>query len=206
MNDAPQSPSDIALDLTLASESLVCFFPTLQRGFAFRTTVNRTVKDVLCDALEVSSDYIEDNIKTIFLDGKPVDDVNAAMATDGAVLALSAAMPGLVGATMRRGGVLASFRNTISYRSEKGAAGPRDGGVVFKLFNLLTKALGPVLLNKGIRISRAEAADLLRDNRETFQKHARSVALDGRETDMDALSAEGLPGDRETVRLRVRLT
>jgi hypothetical protein len=56
---------------------------------------------VLCDQFQVETDYLENRIKTIFLDGKPVDDEDKAVLKNGSTLALSAAMPGLVDSTFR---------------------------------------------------------------------------------------------------------
>jgi len=47
-------------------------------------------------ATGLDEDYVTQRISTIFLDGKPVDDIDTLLVRDGAVLSLSAAMPGLV--------------------------------------------------------------------------------------------------------------
>ena len=69
-----------------------------------------------------------EKIQSIMLDGKPVDDIGSAMIHDGSVLALSAAMPGLVGATLRRGGAYASFRSAITYHEPEKLARLARGG------------------------------------------------------------------------------
>ena len=69
---------------------------------------------------------------------------------DGATLALSGAMPGLIGATMRRGGVLASFRSGISYDPRGNTRSGGNGRITLKLFNLLIDELGPRFLSRGI--------------------------------------------------------
>ena len=62
------------------------------------------------------------------LDGKPVDDIGAALVQDGSTLALSAAMPGLVGATLRRGGAYSSFRSAITYHETGERLRAGEGG------------------------------------------------------------------------------
>ena len=62
------------------------------------TPVGCSVKTMLNNTLGMDDNYVEDRIKTIFLDAKPVDDINTACINDGSVLALSGAMPGLAGA------------------------------------------------------------------------------------------------------------
>ena len=67
-------------------------------------------------------------------------------------LALSAAMPGLVGATLRRGGTYAAMRAAITRAAERGAAAAREEPLVrVKLFNLLIDELGPLLLARAGR-------------------------------------------------------
>lgn len=121
-----------------------------QNGFKIKTTVNCSIRRLLCDHLGISPAYLEERIKTIFLDGKPVDDLDTAIVKNGSTLALSAAMPGLVGATMRRGGVLASFRNTITHEKESQTSDEEKGTVCIKLFNMLINELMPHFLHLGV--------------------------------------------------------
>ena len=114
-----QSKARTTICLKLDKKSISPFSNLLQNGFRVEILAGRTVKMLLCEDFGVEEDYLEDRIKTIFLDGKPVDDANSASVNNGAVLALSAAMGGLVGTTLRRGSVLSSFRSGITYQQEK---------------------------------------------------------------------------------------
>jgi len=67
-------------------------------------TVGCSIKNLLCNQFDITPEYLSDRISTIFLNGKPVDDVESAIIKDNSILALSGAMPGLVGATFRKGG------------------------------------------------------------------------------------------------------
>ena len=143
---------------------------------------------LLCEDFGVEEGYLEDRIKTIFLDGKPVDDVNSASVNKGTVLALSAAMGGLVGTTLRRGSVLSSFRSGITYQQEKAVPG-NNGNVVIviKLFNLLINELGAKFLDKGILINREDVKPILDDGSHTLKSLTRSVELDGKEIPYEKL-------------------
>ncbi len=114
-----QSKPRTTISLKLDKKSISPFSNLLQNGFRVEILAGRTVKMLLCEDFSVEENYLEDRIKTIFLDGKPVDDANSASVNNGAVLALSAAMGGLVGTTLRRGSVLSSFRSGITYQQEK---------------------------------------------------------------------------------------
>ena len=143
-----QSPA--GLSLTLEDAKIPFFFQFLQHGFLERVRAGCTIKTLLCDQFGVSPEYVEERIKTVFMDGKAVDDVDLAVIKNGSVLAFSAAMPGLAGTTLRRGGPLAAFRSQITHREEEKAISQRGGVVVLKLFNLLIKELGPSFLRRGI--------------------------------------------------------
>src|SRR3989304_1732354 len=119
------------IDDTRTSE----FFQLLQRGFMLKAQVGCSIKRFLCEQVGLSPEYIAEKIQTVFLDGRPVDDLDSAIIKDGARLALSAAMPGLVGATMRRGGIYSSFRNTITHRETGARYAIGEGFVHLKLFN-----------------------------------------------------------------------
>jgi hypothetical protein len=118
-----QSKPRTTISLKLDKKSISPFTNLLQNGFRVEILAGHTVKMLLCGDFGVEEDYLENRIKTIFLDGKPVDDVNSASVNNGSILALSAAMGGLVGTTLRRGSALCSFRSGITYQQEKKVPG-----------------------------------------------------------------------------------
>ncbi len=153
-----------SLAFILKSDHLAVFFPLLQQGVRVEARVGCDIQSLLCDQFKLAPDYLADRITTIFLNGKPVDDVSSAVVTDGATLALSAAMPGLVGATLRKAGCLASFRNTISHRNEATPANACvDGFITLKLFNMLLPEVGPQYLAHGVWTSGRELQTCLSD-------------------------------------------
>jgi hypothetical protein len=78
------------------------------------TLVGWSIKIILCTALGLDDNYVEDRIKTIFLDAIPVDNISTASVSDKSVLELSGAMPGLAGAALRRGGRLAFLERCLN--------------------------------------------------------------------------------------------
>ena len=154
----------------------------LQKGFLVEIPKGSTIKSLFCEHFNVEENYLEDRIQTIFLDGKPVDDVDKAMVKNGSNLALSAAMPGLVGSTLRRGGVLAAFRSSITYQQEEPVPDRPEGVLVsIKLFNLLINELGPQFLKKGIIINKADVKPILDDGSHALKSLSKSIELDGKE-------------------------
>ena len=151
--------------MVLETSDLHPFGFILQQGFDAIVQTGCSLKSLLCDQFGILPEYLDTRIKTIFFNGKPVDDYESAVITDNAVLALSAAMPGLVGATFRSGGILSPFRSGISFRN------PADfdhveqqGKVTIKLFNLLVKEIGPRFLETGIWVEKGTLKDVLMHN------------------------------------------
>ena len=164
-------------------------YPLLQQGFQVTATVGCDIRSLLCDQFGMMPDYLSDRISTIFLNGKPVDDVSSAVVNDGATLALSAAMPGLVGATFRKAGCLAAFRGSITYRKGDDAdATCRDGTITLKLFNLLVAEMGPLFLERGIWINGDELKDYLRKRRSSIETMIERVEKDGHPVDPKTLT------------------
>lgn len=147
-----------------------------------------SIRAVLCEQFGLSDEYVQDRIKTIFLDGKAVDDIDNAIVKAGSVLALSGPMPGLAGATLRRGGLLASFRAQITHAGDKTSDTSKgEGMITVKLFNLLLPDLGPVFLKKGIYIKRKDFEGFLRSLPEKFWPGCKSARVGDREINLDDL-------------------
>lgn len=152
-----------SLALHLHPDQLNAFFQLLQKGVAVPAIIGCTLKNLLCDQFAIPADYVTDRVTTIFLDNRPVDDLDSTIIQEGSRVTLSAAMPGLVGATMRRGGFYAALRQGISHVSGSVAASGGSGTVRLKLFNLLLAELGPVVLARGLILAQGELTDLLQN-------------------------------------------
>jgi len=149
------------LTLNLPAEQLNIFFPLLQKGITVPATVGCTLKSLLTDQFLIPAEYVTDRITTIFMDNHPVDDLDHTIIQNGSRVTLSAAMPGLVGATMRRGGFYAALRQGISHLLESDAKEDGCGTVRLKLFNLLLAEIGPLVLARGLILEKAELDELL---------------------------------------------
>jgi len=191
------------LSIVIDHYQLVAFYPLLQQGFRVDVVVGQSIQKMLCQQLNINADYLEERIKTIFLDGKPVDDVNTAIIRDGATLSLSAAMPGLVGATFRKGGQLASFRSSITHQKEDETADQRQGYITLKLFNLLVKELGPTFLERGILIRKEDWEDVVHHQPENFWTKCKRIRINGQDTTLQELVSLTFPVQAQLVLLKV---
>jgi hypothetical protein len=155
------------------------FFQLLQQGVMVRCPIGCNIVAFLREELKADEETIE-KIQSIILDGKPVDGLETAWIKDGSTLALSAAMPGLVGATLRRGGAYSSFRSAITYHGTKEACKPGEEGVVrIKIFNLLMAGLGADLLKKGVMVPAVDARKFIGERSHDFWQGCREITLDG---------------------------
>lgn len=202
MNQTNIDKPPVEIDLTLREDLLPVFSGLLGGGFGIQITTGKSIKSILCDQLDIAPDYLEERIQTIFMDGQVVDDVDSVLVGKGAEIALSGAMPGLVGATLRKGGHLAPMRASISRKAEEMASGGGTGPVKIKLFNLTARELGPGFLEKGVELDGADLADLLGKMPARFFRGIRSARINGGDISPDELSAyvKGEPG----VQLRVK--
>lgn len=173
--------------LTFPVGGMPSFSWLLQCGFIVETGICGSVRCFLRDDLELSPEFIEQAIQSIFLDGKPVDDLDSAHVKDGCTLALSAAMPGLVGATMRRGGYYASLRSGISHKEDQVCESPRGGGVTVKLFNLVASELESALMKKGVWVGGEVLEDFFKSRSADFWARCVSVTVDGEKIPADSL-------------------
>ena len=167
--------------MAVSEERIPIFFSLLARGFLIRVHPGCSVREMICMEMGIPEEYFKEKVKTLFLDGRVVDDSKRTLLRDGSVLALSAAMPGAAGMMLRR-----------DTRQEPG--GCRDSGekgtkpspdhaftVLVKLFNLVQRDLGPGLLRKGVLISGQNFLDFFHRHRDAFRGACMHAGMGGEE-------------------------
>ncbi len=129
------------------------WMPLLGSGIGIAFTPGATLKGVLCDQLEIPTDYLQRRIQTILVNSRPIDDPEEVYIVHGDTVALSAAMPGLVGTTLRRGSHLAAMRGDITLNTTTRATGDLHTSILtLKLFNMVATELGPDILRGRVHI------------------------------------------------------
>ena len=155
---------------------------------------------------KISSDYIAERISTIFLDGKPVDDIDMTVIQDGSSIALSGAMPGLVGAVMRRGSFYASFRDSITYKKDKDTHTQEKCMVNLKLFNIVMKELGLDFLKKGVFFKSSDLTDFLLNQSKDFWKGCKEILLNKKPVEYSLMEKGELVLQNDLVFFSVKTT
>jgi hypothetical protein len=141
------------LPLDLTSKDLSFLSPLWQLGVEMNVRTGTTIRDILCRQIGIDDAYLDERIQTLFLNGKAIDDPDRTMVADKSTIALSAAMPGLAGATLRKGGSYASFRKAITDTACAVAADVHPHGTItLKLFNFIAQELAPILLRYGVKV------------------------------------------------------
>ena len=169
----------ITISLAVKPDRMSLFSPLLGQGFTLKIQAGISVRDLLCRQIGVSDDYLDHRIQTIFLDGKVVDNVDTAVIRQGSALALSAALPGLAGATLRRGGAYASMRSQISHKNNTVDDSSENGTVMLKLFNLVALELGPMFLKQGIWIDGKKLENFFQRVPDFFWDGCLTAEIDG---------------------------
>ncbi len=150
-----------------------------QDGIFLEARAGCSLRAFLSGECCISPEYIDNRISTIFLDSSPVDDIDSAMIKDGSIIALSAAMPGLVGAAMRRGGAYAAIRSSITHAEKEEYC--RQGTVIvrLKLFNMVLKELGPGFFEKGVYVKCHDLARSLAEQTDDFWEKCKELIING---------------------------
>ena len=180
------------LSLHLKSKLTPIFFQLLGHGFSVNVQTGCSVKNLLCGQLGIHEDYLAQRVQTTFLNGKVVDDQNSAIVNDGSTLALSGAMPGLVGAILRSGGFYAAMREQISHEKTQPSIRENTGNITLKLLNLVVKELGPTFLERGIWINGQTLGEFLKRYADEIRAGCISGELDGKPADIDSLQKTDL--------------
>lgn len=132
-----------------------------QSGVLLKVQVGASIKNLLCEQLSLDKTYVDKRISTIFLNSQPVDDIDKAIIKSSDTLALSSAMPGLIGATLRKGSHLAPLRDTITFREYRNNDDIQAYGLIhLKLFNLILQEVGPLLLKRGVMMEFEDVIEL----------------------------------------------
>jgi hypothetical protein len=180
--------SRLNLSLVLEPKLFGKFLQLLQKGVKVTARIGSSVRSFLCDDLGVSPEYVDKRIQTLFLNGKAIDNPDTATLKEDSTLALSAAMPGLLGATLRKGSYYAKMRSEISYQEQNQRITLREGFVLLKLFNLLPAEIGPAILERGIWLKGEELNQFLKELSNELLENCTEAKVDGQAVNLKSVA------------------
>jgi hypothetical protein len=159
--EIPPDEELVTFTLEPAKEQISRLCTLMHNGCYVKVECGKTMRNLLCEQFQIPFDYVRKDIKVIFLEYSPVDDIETAIIKDGATLALSAAMPGLVGAAMRRDGDLNWMRGSITYHEGETEHQQGQGLIQIKLFNRVMADLGESFLRRGVYVKSKYLSEFL---------------------------------------------
>ncbi len=138
----------------------------LRQGVYIPLEREMTLRDFLEHVLALSEKYVCECVQTIFLNGFAVDSLDAPVQS-GSRLALSAAMPGVAGAALRRDGVYGHMRGGITLGTQTcSESTARKGWVHLFCYNSIAEEQGQNILMRGSAIPLSHLEDIpLGENR-----------------------------------------
>ena len=196
MEEKGHLDAEIAITMIVKPEYTGRFYCFFTEGVTLPVKTGCTLKEMVCDQLGVAEDYFEERIQTIFLNFKAVDEPEKTLVKDGAIIALSAAMPGLVGATMRKGGTYAVLRSSISFSEIGEDIEQRRGWITLKLLNMVGRELGPLLLANGVYVMAERVASFLKTWLAELKNERCEVTLNGKAVSWEQVIAMKLSGKK----------
>ena len=189
------------LNLVMETEALSKYTTLLQSGIYVEVEQGTSIGELLFALPGFSEEYVNKSVQTIFLNGLPADNLQQQLFGREAVVAISAAMPGLAGAIFRKGGVHASLRTTTAGKLSSANAPESPVTIRLKLFNIIAKDRGEQLLSNGCVIS-AKSLQQFLGNRPPLLTAIQKTLLDDILVDTEKL--QGLLPAETMIQLTIR--
>jgi len=169
--------------------------PIFQQGICVRTRLGLPLARVL-EEVGFTGTYLVEKVQTVFLDGSAVDNLDGAIVKGGSVIALSAAMPGLAGAILRKGSPISGLRSNTSAAAIHRSVADVVGTVRLKLFNRVAEEMGPQLLHKGILLKRSDFENFVAGRPGLLEKEVLEAQLDSTPlSPAELLGGKSIPSD-----------
>ena len=195
---------NIQLTLNDDKERYLAFSSLMHLGFKVKTTVGTTIKALLCSQFDVPVDTLENWLKIIFLNGKPVDHPETATVKVGSTIALSPYLGGIACRSLQRDSPISTFRDGITHHEEDIApATPEEAMVTIKLFNLAGSAIGPILLQQGIWVTGEDLEVLFKNRWNGLSPYLLNAKNSDQEITLEELAAIDWSNKPENILLRV---
>lgn len=185
------------------AEALAALAPLAREGFGIDVPAGRSLRQTLAEDLGLGAECVEKRIQTVFLDGSPVDDIDADHVRPGCALALAGALPGVAGICMQRQSRIGVYREGITHRAEEELpASTRSLRITLKLFNVVAVECLAQVLSHGVEVRSGRLAELFEENPEALAQA--DLLLDGHTITRAAL-ADALRSENAPLRLKAAL-
>jgi len=189
--------------LKCSSIIMYLFMQELQKGIYIPSNEGKTIYSFITEDCGISDGYISEKIKTMLIDGGPVDDIFNTTIKDGGVCALSGAMPGIVGAMMRIGSPYAAMRESITVKPDNSSGSKKEIKFGLKLFNTILSDKGRDFFKHGILIEKKRISELFERYGDEVYSNCREVIINGSPCEKKQITENGMKSLGEIVNLKV---
>lgn len=189
------------ITLTVENKAFPGLTTLLQSGIYLEVEQGTGIGDLLFALPGFSSEYVKNRVQTIFLNGLPADNLEQQLLGQQAVLALSAAMPGLAGAIFRKGGIHASLRTATATGPSGIKTDDRPVQVRLKLFNMIAVEKGVEILKKSCVVMASSLKKFLAC-RPLLLANIRDITVNGEDIDPGTISSHLENNDKITLTIR----
>lgn len=152
--------------IVMKSSGLRIWGTFLQYGIELECKAGMSIRQLMTHVAGLEADYVEEKIKTVFRNSSPVDDIDAPLLNDGDLIAVTGAMPGLVGICMGRESLFGSFREGISSCEICEDSEIEDITITLKVFAETAREIAGCLMGQGIIADAEKLADFLAEHSE----------------------------------------
>ncbi|MBI9079126.1 MAG: hypothetical protein JEY79_05230 [Pseudodesulfovibrio sp.] len=158
------------LKINMRAEALSGWNYLLQKGFFLQGRAGMSVREFLRETLAWDDSLIDSEVRTVFLNNSPVDDIDAVHIKAGDRMALGSAMPGIVGICMGRDNPYKEFRRDISIAENSADESSALVSVFTKIFSTLAVYTGEGVLKRGVTVNAGQLAELLEGRMELVRE------------------------------------
>lgn len=151
-----------SIEITGIPEAEEILHYELQGGFYILTSDGISLQSFLISSCNIPETYIKEKVKTVFHNSNPVDDPECTRLHGDSVIAISGAMPGLVGAMMRMGSPYAAMRESITEKGDDTSETGQPVYVKLKLFNIILQDLGGKFRSAGVILDRDRILQIIK--------------------------------------------
>lgn len=169
----------IVVHMKWEADRFSAFFPLLHRGVLLKARQGCSVRSILANQLKMTDDSIRSTIAAVFLDGRPVTEINSVTVKEQSTLAITAFLtePFLLGAFPHWDGY-----QRLQSEDTRGTIEPDEssGEIYFrlKLYNIVAKDFGHVILQSGLWLDPVELHDFFASRPESFWMGFKSAYVD----------------------------
>lgn len=178
------------------------FTPEFQNGFFVYSIQGKSIFEFLTEDCFITKEYISEKIKTIMINGSPVDDIFETKISEGSVCALSGALPGILGAMMRMGSPYAAMRESITAKTNEPIASNKEIAVLVKFFNLVLHDLRADFLKRGILLEKRRVYELFVKNESDLNLNCKEISLNSSPVENNSLKDYLLTNSDDLIEIR----